>query len=187
MRKSYDQWTLRNDFGIPLGEILTSSAGFPVAVIEASVAKLSLFRGVTDQFVEMDRASRFALPYDAFVHTRPEATVDLEAKMADGSDLPKWLQFDARSGTFQLRPPDGLRGELKIKIIARDSQGNEAISIFRLFVGEPKQKTSGRDSMSEQIRMAANKISSPWSDWARTQDARLQAQRVQLAAQRMKA
>jgi uncharacterized delta-60 repeat protein len=176
----------RHHFETPLGEILTRSAGFQVAVIEESVSKLTVFRGITDQFVEPDRDSRFTLPYDAFMHTRSEATVLLDAKLLDGTKLPEWMQFDSRTGNFRLAPPKGFTGEFQVKITARDNQGHEAVSTFRLFVGDAKHKGSGRHSMSEQIKLAA-KRSSPWGDIARAQDAMLQAQRQQMSAQRLKA
>lgn len=178
-----DPWSTRDIFEFPLGEILTHSSGFQIAVIEAEAAKLSVFHSITDQFVEMDRPSRFALPYDAFVHTRPEATITLEAKLANGSDLPKWIQFDSRSGTFQLNPPHGFRGEFQIKITARDKQGGEAVSMFRLFVGEPEAKNSGRNSMDEQIQQAAKRLS-PWNE--RTHHTKSHAPRHAITAPRMK-
>lgn len=183
-RLEIDPWSTRDIFDFPSGEILTHSSGFQIAVVEAETPKLSVFRSITDQFVEMDRPSRFALPYDAFVHTRTEATITLEAKLANGADLPKWIQFDSRSGTFQLNPPNGFRGEFQIKITARDKQGGEAVSMFRLFVGESEAKNSGRNSMDEQIQQAAKRLS-PWNE--RTHHAKSHAQRHAITAPRMKA
>jgi hypothetical protein len=147
----------------PMGEILTSRSGFPVLVAEAATPSLAVFRGITDQFIEGNKPATFALPADAFVHTRADAVVTIVAKLANGENLPAWVQFDARSGTFKLNPPEGFNEELQIKVIARDSEGREASSIFKFSVGEGKGKasTSSRSSLSEQIRLAA-KRSAPW-------------------------
>ena len=73
------------------------------------------------------------------------------------------MQFDARSGTFKLDPPNGFNDELQIKVIARDSEGREASAIFKFSVGKGQVNTSSRSSLTEQIRLAA-KRSTPWLD-----------------------
>jgi large repetitive protein len=152
----------------PIAEILTSASGFQVVVVEGPEPNLSLFRSITDQFIEANKPATFALPADAFVHTKADATVIITAKMADGRDLPQWVQFDARSGTFQMSPPQGFDEELQIKVTARDSEGREAAAIFKLTVGEGKPKPQGRISLSEQIILAANRSSS-WLEALRSQ------------------
>lgn len=166
---------------ILISESLTSSSGFRTAVTEAATPNLTVFRGVTDQFIEGNKPASFVLPYDAFVHTRPEATVTLVAKLANGDPLPSWVQFDPRSGTFQLSPPPGFSEELQIKVIARDGEGREASSMFRFFVGEGKANHSGRSSFSDQIRLAG-KRSSPWLEMVRAQGGNLPADKMQQLA-----
>jgi hypothetical protein len=161
----------------PIGEVLTSSSGFQVAVVEAATPNLSVFRGITDQFVDGNKPGSFALPADAFVHTKADATVSLVAKMSDGQDMPSWIQFDARSGTFQVNPPAGYTGDMQIKVIATDNEGREASSIFRFSVGEAK-KPVGRNSLSEQINLAAMRTT-PWLELMRQQQAkRVAAERL---------
>ena len=169
----------------PIADIRTSASGFRVVVAEAPEPNLSLFRGITDQFIEANKPATFALPADAFVHTKADATVTITAKLADGRDLPKWVQFDARSGTFQMSPPEGFDEELQIKVMARDSEGREATAIFKLTVGEGKPKSQGRTGLTDQI-MAAAKRSSPWLDALRPQGVKaapdkLPADRLQAA------
>jgi hypothetical protein len=147
----------------PIGEILTSAAGFRVAVSEAPAPSLVVFRGITDQFIEGNKPATFALPADAFVHTQADAVITIVAKLANGMDLPAWIQFDARSGTFRLDPPPGFNEELQVKVIARDNEGREASSIFKFSVGKGKVNLQNRSSLSEQIRLAA-KRSAPWLD-----------------------
>ena len=147
----------------PIGELLTSASGFQITVSEAPTPGLTVFRGITDQFIEGNKPATFALPADAFVHTKADAVISIVAKLANGEDLPAWVQFDARSGTFKLDPPAGFNEELQIKVIARDSEGREASAIFKFSVGKGIVNTSSRSSLSEQIRLAA-KRSTPWLD-----------------------
>jgi hypothetical protein len=159
--------------GLPAGEILTSRAGFRVVVVEADTPSLALFRGITDQFIEGNKPATFSLPADVFVHTKPDAVVTVTAKLADGQDLPAWVQFDGRSGTFKIDPPVNFNDELQIKVTGRDNEGREAVSIFKFHVGDTKVngKTSGRSSFSEQIAVAG-KRGMPWLEQVRARDSK---------------
>ena len=146
---------------------------------EGPTPNLSLFRGITDQFIEANQPTRFALPPDTFAHTKADVTVTVVAKLADGQDLPTWVQFDARSGTFQMVPPPGFNAELQIKVTANDAEGREASAIFKLTVGEGKPKPVGRNGLSEQIRLAAQRPS-PLGELVRMQDAKANAEKRQV-------
>jgi large repetitive protein len=100
------------------------------------------------------------VPSDAFVHTQAGTDVLLTAQLADGSDLPNWVLFDAQSGKFNISPPEGFKGELKIKLIARDTQGREASTLFRFHVGEKRPTGLGRSGFTEQLRHAAQQTAS---------------------------
>jgi VCBS repeat-containing protein len=155
-----------------IADVRTSPSGFQIAVIEAAAASLKVFNGITDQFIEPQKLTTFSLPADAFVHTREDATVMVMAKLADGRDLPDWIQFDARSGTFQIDATNHATSEeIQIKVTARDSDGREASTIFKISVGVGKTKALGRSSLSEQIKLAASR-SSPWLDFASVWDGR---------------
>jgi hypothetical protein len=161
-----------------IGETLTSSSGFRVAVIEAPQPVLVLFRGITDQFVEGNRLATFNLPADAFAHTRPEAVLSLDAKLSDGRPLPGWMRFDAQAGSFAVVPPPGFVGTLEIRVTARDNGGREAAALFKFNVGqgelapqpapapapEPPRPQS-RSGLSEQLRLAHTRsggLGLPW-------------------------
>ncbi|MGZ7224802.1 hypothetical protein ACXWOJ_09285, partial [Streptococcus pyogenes] len=59
---------------------------------------------------------------------------------------------------FELTTPGGYRGELIIKVVARDSQGREASTLFRFTVGEQRSgENNGRAGLSELLRKAATK------------------------------
>ena len=139
------------------GDVLTSSTGFRVVVIEANEATLAIYRGVADQHTTQGSASSFSLPYDAFAHTDPNETISLSAMLADGQGLPTWVRFDPQSGKFEYEVPEDFEGELVVKVFARDSKGREASVMFRLTVGEKAPPAAGRAGLSEQLRMAAKR------------------------------
>ena len=141
-----------------IGDIYTSPTGFRVVVIEAPQANLSIYRGVADQFAEVGSATSFAVPYDAFAHTDPSEQIMLSAILSDGRKLPNWIVFDAQTGKFTVAAPKDFKGELKIKVIARDSHGHEVSTLFRFSVGEKQSgATGGRQAFSDQLRFAGKR------------------------------
>jgi hypothetical protein len=130
---------------------------------------LVLNRGITDQVVQSAGRSEISVPPDAFAHTNPNASVQLAAQQANGQPLPNWVAFDGRSGKFIVEPPPGVKGELTVKVVARDSEGHEVASIFKIRVGtgqgqeqgrgqgqQTQQRPApGRAGLSEQLRVAA--------------------------------
>ena len=59
--------------------------------------------------------------------------VRLEAEQADGQKLPSWLNFDATNIRFYGKPPADFAGELKIRLVATDREGNNTVAVFQLF------------------------------------------------------
>ncbi len=149
---------LRSMDRIAFTDLYTSRAGFTVVVIESPQPRLSLYRGVSDQYADAGAASSFAIPFDAFAHSDPNERILLSAGLANGKSLPRWVHFDPQSGKFEIEAPDGYNGELMIKVIARDTQGREASALFRFSVGERKGvERNGRASLSEQLRQAGQR------------------------------
>lgn len=69
------------------------------------------------------------------------------------------------SGTFRVAPPPGLEQALEVRVIARDSQGREAVFFFTIEVGgeadappAPSSGLEGRSGLNEQLRMAARPL-----------------------------
>lgn len=87
-------------------------------------------------------ALRYALPETTFSY--PEGTsVSLSARQANGAPLPAWLAFNPATGTFEGSPPPGMSGTLKLQVIARDSQGREAVVVIEVKLSEaPAQRQS---------------------------------------------
>jgi hypothetical protein len=93
---------------------------------------LRVLNPVPDQRLGTDAASSFRLPAGVFAHSDKDAVITIKATLEDGSPLPKWLKFDATSGTFSGTPPAGEKGKLDIKVTARDKSGTEATVKFKL-------------------------------------------------------
>jgi len=122
----------------------STDRGFPL--LRVSPAQLSLLRpdGGADVLVpyapirDVQQSGRqglaFTVPADAFAHTNPRAVVRLSASLANGGALPSWLQFDGVTGRVSGTPPAGFSGIVEIRIVARDEQGREAVTRFRLVV-----------------------------------------------------
>ncbi len=140
--------------------ILTSRGenAFRIAVAKADEAALLVFRGVPDQDVGTSPFLSFKVRADAFVHTDPRAVIALRALLMDGRPLPKWLRFDPVTGKFEGKPPRGTQDTLSVLVVARDGEGREAATIFRIKLGKAGvQRDVGRAGLSEQLRLAANR------------------------------
>ncbi|MEY3201029.1 MAG: hypothetical protein RIR70_579, partial [Pseudomonadota bacterium] len=145
-------------YTITLGELETRyevKSRFEVMHLPDPVPALKVYRGVGDQYAEAGGSTRFIVPRDAFAHTDANARITLSAQLVDGRPLPRWVQFDARSGTFTLKPPEGARGLMQIKLIAKDHQGREASTIFRFHVSARSVGELHKPGFSEQLRLAA--------------------------------
>ncbi|MDM8351126.1 putative Ig domain-containing protein, partial [Pseudomonas sp. sp1636] len=116
-----------------------------------------------------DGVLSFSLPTGTFEYSGGNlSALKLEAVQSDGRPLPTWLKFDPETGAFIGKVPADFAGKLSIKVIARDSQGNEAVTELEIDVTEaPAQQGSSegvdgsavepavaRSSFSEQLRMA---------------------------------
>jgi hypothetical protein len=143
-----------------LSDVYTRSEGFRTVVAKASEPALVLFQGVPDQFVESGTHLSLTVPADAFAHTQPKAIVRLAAVMQDGRPLPTWVQFNGQTGQFTGEAPKGATGELRIKVIARDMDGREAMALFRVNVGQGRvaggdvRTPAAKPGLSQQLRSA---------------------------------
>ena len=143
--------------GAELSDVYTRSEGFRTVVAKAEEPALVLFQGVPDQFVDAGAQLSMTVPADAFAHTQPKATVRLAAVLQDGRPLPTWVQFNGQTGQFTGDVPKGLTGELKIKLIARDLNGREAVALFRLNVGQVRTgeaAAAGKAGLTERLGQA---------------------------------
>jgi hypothetical protein len=125
--------------------------------------ELSLHHGMAEQYVVPAGYSEISVPADLFAHTDANAELHLSARQSNGQALPDWISFDARNGKFIINAPRGVSGELSIKLVARDAQGHEVATRFKIRVGtrQASVESSGRPGLSEQIRQAARHPGAP--------------------------
>ncbi|HNB44861.1 MAG TPA: Ig-like domain-containing protein, partial [Burkholderiaceae bacterium] len=132
------------------GDIYTRPSGFRIMVTPSTEPTLKPYRGVDDQVVPAGRTLIVQVPADAFVHTQINETITLTATLANGQALPSWLMFDGKSGKFVGQPPNGVLQDLAIKVTARDSQGRQATTMFRIKTGDGAI-TPSRSPLSLQL------------------------------------
>jgi autotransporter-associated beta strand protein len=151
-------------------------SAFPVSVLPADQAGLRIVKPLADQsLARAGVAFSFTIPTDAFAHSEATALIQLSAKLSNGQALPAWLKFDPASGTFTGQPPAELGEPLSISVTARDADGREVTTVFRLtpqgLAGEleprsapeteatkqplqSKRQPVGRMGFSDQLRAA---------------------------------
>lgn len=117
----------------------TSPAGFQVALASVSggVDALTANKPISDSVLSEGARISVTIPPDAFAHTQQTAVIALVATRLDGSALPGWIVFDPKTGKFEGEPPPGFRGEIIVKVVARDSDGREAAQTFKIDIGMP--------------------------------------------------
>ncbi|WP_370681737.1 Ig-like domain-containing protein [Comamonas sp. GB3 AK4-5] len=93
------------------------------------------------------------VPPTLFGHSDPLASVQLSMTQADGRALPAWLKFDARTGKLTGTMPEGFRGELVLRLTARDSQGHAVHTPIKLKAAEAAPVA--RTGVAEQLQHAA--------------------------------
>jgi len=64
------------------------------------------------------------LPPDLFADSDPGDVLTLSARLADGTPLPGWLEFDAHHGRFHARAVNVVDEQLHITVIATDHDGS---------------------------------------------------------------
>jgi hypothetical protein len=170
-------------------DVLTTPIGFPVVRITDSEVPFSMqagsasggghrlfvFQGITSERLERVDTGVLRIPRDAFADTDPVAVVVLEARLADGRPLPDWLKFDGLNGTLTGEPPPGVDGEIEIEVIARDSDGREARTTFKLSIEGVRASADGqaRTAQETELGLAVDK--------EETARARLEAARQAIA------
>jgi hypothetical protein len=119
-------------------------------------AALILNRGMPNVDIrDASQSAEFVVPRDAFAHGRPDATVALQASMANGATLPTWVEFDPLTGKFKVNPPANFKGVIELKVTAVDNQGVQVESKFSIKVGAGKEplslKLKGKPSLTRQL------------------------------------
>jgi hypothetical protein len=125
-------------------------------VAPAPLPTLVLSKPIGDFTVDSGMTMRFVVPADTFVSGDGSAPL-LSARLADGSPLPSWIRFDPATGTFTGTPPAGGM-LLEIEVVAKDANGNEVRSIFKVQTGAPQASLVGNDLL---LALGLQKHASP--------------------------
>lgn len=129
----------------------------------------------------INKLSTFQLPQGIFASTKTDTQVAIEATLSSGSPLPSWLSFDPATGTFTGTPPEGTAPTIEIKLIARDTEGNEVDATFTLRINPPEEQAAALLTPSEElIELLANQVADEVED---TEAPLLPAGRASLADQ----
>ncbi|WP_338846529.1 Ig-like domain-containing protein [Massilia sp. W12] len=99
----------------------------------------------------------FTIPKDTFLSNSNSPLIFKAALAGDrpGADqpLPAWLKFDPVSGTFSGEPPADAPAVIKIRVVARDANGNEASATFVI-----NRNGAGADSKTAPKPLAARDL-----------------------------
>ncbi|NGZ05238.1 MAG: tandem-95 repeat protein, partial [Magnetococcales bacterium] len=113
--------------------LLSASYGFRLTVAAANRAP-EVRLSMTDQQATEESAFSFHLPDGLFLDPDSDAPLSLEATRLDGTPLPAWLTFDARTGMFTGLPGNGDTGSLGVRVTASDSDGARVATHFTIQV-----------------------------------------------------
>ncbi|MDG4548726.1 MAG: Ig-like domain-containing protein, partial [Rickettsiales bacterium] len=116
-----------------LGDIGSYDPYGKISNFDYSDYALRLVFELPDVVKKSEGSQTFGIPRASFEH-RDDKEIKFEALMADGSDLPAWMEFDADKGEFKISPPDLPNENFEILVTAKDDEGNEAESTFTLIL-----------------------------------------------------
>ncbi|HSG02627.1 MAG TPA: Ig-like domain-containing protein, partial [Marinobacterium sp.] len=104
----------------------------------------------------------FQIPTDTFGHTDSGIEIDVSALMADGSEIPAWLVFDAEQGVFRGIPPAGFEGVLTVRVIARDELGAQVETMVSIEVELGQWLLAGVDGKPRVDQVLQNQSQFAW-------------------------
>ena len=112
-----------------------ASAGFALRVANVNDAPV-LTAPIAAQEVSAGTLWSFRLPAATFVDPDIGDSLRYQASQADGSSLPAWLSFDARTQTFSGNPTALTLGRMLVRVTATDDAGLQAQGVFAITVSE---------------------------------------------------
>ena len=89
---------------------------------------------IVDQIATEDEEFNFTFTEDTFSDVDAGDSLTYTATIADASELPSWLTFDAETRTFSGMPLNDNVGNLTIQLTASDNDGEAVTDIFDLEV-----------------------------------------------------
>jgi hypothetical protein len=154
-----DYLEVRQSFDLVESPNLTSSEGYRMMVIEVSGVPLAVYRGHPDLALTPGVLLEHQVPSDVFAHADPKAVVMLKLAQIDGKPLPGWIQFNGKTGKLLVQPPEGVKGDFVVRLVAIDQAGREVVTIFRISVRQTGEVDIGRTSFSDKIKRTVQSAS----------------------------
>ncbi|HNB63398.1 MAG TPA: putative Ig domain-containing protein, partial [Rhodocyclaceae bacterium] len=124
----------------PLVSVGPLPDGLPAASTRGGLVVTRPDQGAFD--VVPARANTITLSAGTFVETVPGVSVSVSAMLDNGQALPPWISFNPGTGTLLVNPPPGLKRDVTIRIVARDQNGQEAVTFVRVRVGSQRTTSS---------------------------------------------
>ncbi|MFZ3086872.1 MAG: putative Ig domain-containing protein [Methylotenera sp.] len=81
-----------------------------------------------------DQLYSYTIPTGTFVDPDSSSALIYSASLADGSELPSWLTFNAETATFSGQPGNNEVGVIQMRVTATDSQGESMADYFQMTV-----------------------------------------------------
>ncbi len=112
-----------------------------------------LANALNDLATDEDTPFNFTVPTntfddDDFIHGD---NLTLSATLADGTDLPTWLSFDAATGTFTGTPDNWQVGSYDICVTATDTAGTSVSDVFTLTVNNVNDAPVLANAIPDQL------------------------------------
>ena len=106
---------------------------FAVTVVNVNDAP-EIGQHLADQSAQAGSLFRFSVPAATFLDIDAGDSLALSARATGGAPLPRWLSFDAGTGTFSGTPQDADIGISGVAVTATDGSGASATSDFAMVV-----------------------------------------------------
>ena len=129
------------------GEFVSNT--FELEVINVNDAP-TLNTVIANQVATEDEAFSFTLAEDTFNDVDTGDSLTYTANLADGSELPSWLTFDAETRTFNGTPINENVGNQTIKVTASDNDGETASDTFELEVANVNDAPTVKSALANQ-------------------------------------
>jgi hypothetical protein len=126
-----------------------------VMVMGLDKERIAVLRGQPDHQVPVNEKSVIRMASDAFAHVSADAEIRLTLTRANGQALPEWLSFDGKTGELTLEPPADAPQQLELMLTAKDQDGENATTVFRIQVIQADPAPQGRMSFSDKLRNAS--------------------------------
>lgn len=135
-----------NDDG-PVGQLTATDINAQIDDIEPRLPPV-LNGAVNDQSIQQGQNLNLAISASLFTDT---GAIQYSATLADGSELPAWLSFDATNLTFSGTPENADVGDVSVTIIATDTHGLTNSTDFSIAVVNVNDAPVLENAISDQI------------------------------------